>query len=109
MVTADLAEPNSAKGLSLHEYINQMDKSFQEMLFELIDRSGMTDVECYKRANVDKRTATEITSSQGEQALTVIDFQAMWEKAVQQVLSLCAVLGKLYGLPEIKDTVYRIG
>ncbi len=60
-------------------------------------------------ANVDKRTATEITSSQGEQALTVIDFQAMWEKAVQQVLALCVVLGKLYGLPEIKDTAYRIG
>lgn len=59
-------------------------------------------------ANVEKRTATEITTSEGEQALTVSDFQKIWEKAVCQALALCALLGKLYGLPEIKNTDYRI-
>ena len=53
----------SAAGQSLHEYMKQMDRSFQEMLFDLIDESGMTDVECYKKANVDKRTFSKIKSN----------------------------------------------
>ena len=53
-------EFNSAKGKSLREYMKQMDRSFQEMLFDLIDESGMSDVECYKKANVDKRTFSKI-------------------------------------------------
>ena len=53
----------SAAGQSLQEYMKQMDRSFQEMLFDLIDESGMTDVECYKKANVDKRTFSKIKSN----------------------------------------------
>lgn len=54
---------NSAAGKSLKDYMNQMDRSFQEMLFDLIDESGMTDVECYKKANVDKRIFSKIKSN----------------------------------------------
>lgn len=49
--------------------------------------------------NISERTATEISASQAEHSLTVMDFQAMWEKAVRQAVSLCAVLGALYGVP----------
>ena len=52
-------------------------------------------------ANVEDRTATEITSSAGDFNLTVIDFQRMWQKALEEMLVLCAVLTKLYGLPAI--------
>lgn len=45
---------------SLHEYIKSMDKSFANKLFDLIDERGMTDVECYKKANVDKKTFSKI-------------------------------------------------
>ena len=48
---------------SLREYVRQMDKGFRERLFDLIDESGMTDVECYKKANVDKRTFSKIKSN----------------------------------------------
>ncbi|MBE7012049.1 MAG: RNase III inhibitor [Ruminococcaceae bacterium] len=50
----------NAKNKSLHEYMNSMDKSFAYKLFDLIDARGMTDVECYKKANVDKKTFSKI-------------------------------------------------
>lgn len=46
--------------ISLKEYMKNMDKSFAYKLFDLIDNKGMTDVECYKKANVDKKTFSKI-------------------------------------------------
>ena len=48
---------------SLRDYLSSLDKSFAYKLFDLIDESGMTDVECYKKANVDKRTFSKIKSN----------------------------------------------
>ena len=48
-------------------------------------------------ANENQRTATEIASSAGDYNLTVIDFQQMWQKALQETAQLCAVLSTLYG------------
>ena len=52
--------PSSAASKTLHEYMKAMDKPFAYKLFDLIDEKGMTDVECYKKANVDKRTFSKI-------------------------------------------------
>lgn len=49
--------------------------------------------------NAMERTATEVSASAGEYALTVMDFQRVWEKCLRQTLSLCAVLGRVYSLP----------
>lgn len=46
-----------------------------------------------------ERTATEITSSQGEYNLTIIDFQNMWTDAVREAVRVCAILGQLYKVP----------
>lgn len=46
-----------------------------------------------------ERTATEITSSQGDYNLTIMDFQAMWETALRQTVKLCGQLGRLYRVP----------
>lgn len=50
----------SAKGKTLQEYMKSMDKPFAYKLFDLIDERGMTDVQCYKKANVDKKTFSKI-------------------------------------------------
>ena len=46
-----------------------------------------------------ERTAKEITSSEGDYNLTIIDLQNMWEDAVHKVLKLCGTLGQLYKVP----------
>ena len=48
---------------SLEDYLKFMDKPFAYRLFDLIDERGMTDVECYKRANVNKRTFSKIRAN----------------------------------------------
>ena len=60
MMAPSIAECSSVKGKSLQEYMKAMDKSFAYKLFDWIDARGMTDVECYKRANVDKKTFSKI-------------------------------------------------
>ena len=59
------AEEKSAKfsgvqGKSLPDFLAEMDKPFAYKLFDWIDARGMTDVECYKKANVDKKTFSKI-------------------------------------------------
>ena len=44
----------------LSDVLGEAGKSFQDKLFELIDASGMTDVEVYKKANVDRKVFSSI-------------------------------------------------
>ena len=43
-----------------------------------------------------ERTAKEITSSEGDYNLTIIDFQQAWEEAARETVRLCGVLGQMY-------------
>ena len=49
------------------------------------------------------RTAKEITSSEGDYNLTIIDFQNAWEETVREAGRLCGVLGQMYRVPGARD------
>ena len=100
---------HSAKEKSLQDYLNQMDRSFQEMLFDLIDESGMTDVECYKRANVDKRIFSKIKSNKNYRPSksTAIAFAISLQLDMDATQELLATAGYTLSRSNVFDKIIR--
>jgi O-acetyl-ADP-ribose deacetylase (regulator of RNase III) len=55
--------PMAAPPAGLDRAIGSLDESFSEALLRLIDRSGRTDAEVYKRANIDRRLFSKIRTN----------------------------------------------
>ena len=89
------SKPAPSPGRTLDELMAHVSETWQESLFRMIDEKGYTDVEVYKRANIDRKLFSKIRSN--------VDYQP------KKITAVAFALALQLSLDETKDMLGRAG
>lgn len=89
------AKARSAPSASLSDALQRLDESFAETLMRKIDERNMTDAQCYKKAQIDRKLFSKIRSRP--------DYRPSKQTAISFALALELTL------PETNDLLMKAG
>lgn len=91
----DRSVPSAAAPYSLKEALGRIDESFSDMLMRKIDEKYMTDAQCYKKAQIDRKLFSKIRSQR--------DYRPSKQTAISFALAL------ELSLDETRDLLLKAG